>query len=237
MAARPHGETGRIVELFTESRGRWAGLVRGGAGRRLSSALQPGAQLSVMWRGRLESHLGQFAVEPVRTRLGLVHDDPDALAALSAVAALLAAYTPERAPMPALYGPTLALLDALGDPAVWPTVYAHWELLLLEQLGYGLDLSRCAATGATQELVYVSPRSGRAVSRGAGAPYHDRLLPLPAFLRLGEACDPRSFDAALTLTGHFLTSRVAAAHDAPDPPPARKRLADRARKAAAAADR
>lgn len=232
LAARPHGETAAIIEVFTETRGRATGLVRGGASRKRAADLQPGTQVSVAWRGRLDGNLGVFTVEPLKGRAGRLLDDADALAALAATCALLTAFLPERDPQPALYGPTLALLDALEIPENWPTIYAHWELLLLETLGFGLDLSACAATGGTQNLIYVSPRSGRAVSAEAGAPYADRLLPLPAFLRLGEAGDPGGFAQALRLSGFFLERWAAAQHGFDALPAPRRRLDARARRRA-----
>ncbi|MEO1329459.1 MAG: DNA repair protein RecO [Pseudomonadota bacterium] len=232
LAARPHGENAAIIEVLTETRGRCVGLVRGGASGKRAGMLQPGAQLSVAWRGRLETHLGFFTVEPIRSRAGRLLDDPDALAALASVCGLLSAFLPEREAQPALYGPTLALLDALETPEIWPTVYAHWELLLLETLGFGLDLSSCAATGTTQELIYVSPKSGRAVSRAAGAPYAERMLALPAFLRLGESCDAQGFAEALALSGHFLERWAATEHGLAETPSARRRLADRMKRRA-----
>lgn len=225
LAARRHGEGDAIVELLTAERGRHAGVVKGGGGRRLGPVLQPGAQLVVEWRARLETHIGTARVEPAQARAGALMGDARALAALSSAAALLVAFLPEREAQPALYPATVALFDALGEPG-WPEAYARWELLLLSELGFGLDLSACAATGATQELVWVSPNSGRAVSRAAGEPYADRLLPLPGFLRGVGVADDAAVGAALRLTGRFL-ARAAAAFGLDAPPPARARLAER----------
>lgn len=226
IGARRHGEADAIVELFTPSRGRHAAVVKGGAGRRLRPALQIGAQLDVEWRARLDEHLGTARVEPVRSRAGALLGDAAALAALSSAAGLLVAFLPEREPHAGLYADTVALLDGLGAPG-WPALYAAWELALLRELGFGLDLSACAATGATEGLVWVSPRSGRAVSQEAGAPYAARLLPLPGFLRgEGAAPEPEAVAAALRLTGFFL-GRAAEAAGMEGPPPARRRLAER----------
>jgi DNA repair protein RecO (recombination protein O) len=226
LARRRHGESAAILEVFTASHGRHAGVVPGGAGRRLAPLLQPGAQLQVTWRGRLEDHIGTFRVEPVRSRVALVLGDPAALAALAATVALLAWAMPEREAHPALYARSVALLDGLGTPG-WEADYARWELALLADLGFGLDLARCAATGATADLVWVSPRSGRAVSRAAGSPWADRLLPLPAFLTGGGPAGPGELAAALALTGHFLRGWLAPALERPRLPDARERLAAR----------
>ncbi len=211
LAVARHGERDAILDVLTAERGRRRGLVKGGASRRRAAELQPGAQLSLDWRARLETHLGAFRAEASKLRAGRILDDPLALAALASAAALLLAYLPEDDPQPALYTRTVALFDALHRPDAWPGLYAEWELALLAELGFGLDLSACAATGGTQELVYVSPRSGRAVSRAAGAPYAEKLLPLPASLRLGGPADATDLAAALRTTGHFWETRVAPA--------------------------
>ncbi|MEO1001148.1 MAG: DNA repair protein RecO, partial [Pseudomonadota bacterium] len=162
IAVRRHGESAAIIEVLTEARGRHAGLVHGGASRKLAPVLQPGAELSLDWRARLEDHLGTFRVEPLRARAAEVLGDRAALAGLRAICLLLHRALPEREPFPELYVRTRALLDALAGDPDWPRVYAGWELALLADLGFGLDLSRCAVTGAETGLTYVSPRTGRA---------------------------------------------------------------------------
>lgn len=234
LQARPHGESGAILEVFAAERGRHRGLVHGGGARKRAAIREPGAQLDLTWRARLSDQLGTFRAEPIRSRAGALFDDPLALAALSSACALLSSFLPERDPQPELYGPTVELFDAFAAPDLWPGVYAAWELRLLETLGYGLDLSSCAATGTTQELIYVSPRSGRAVSRAAGAPYAEKLLALPPTLRLGGPAGPGEFANALRLTGHFLTERAAAAVGLDGAPAARRRLAALATARAAA---
>jgi DNA repair protein RecO (recombination protein O) len=211
LAARRHGESSAIVEVLTRAHGRHAGVVRGGAGRRMAPVLQPGARLSVEWTARLEEHIGTFRVDPIGTRTAAIMADPAALAALGSVVALVAATLPERDAHPELYVRTVALVEALGAATDWPARYAAWELGLLAELGFGLDLSACAVTGGTDDLVWVSPRSGRAVSRAAGAPWAERLLPLPGFLRGDWDVAPPASDvaAALALTGYFLEARVA----------------------------
>lgn len=210
LAARAHGETSTIIEVFTPGRGRHAGIVRGGASRRMAPILQPGAQLDLAWRARLEDHLGTFTPELIRSRAALSLGDRLSLAGLNAVTALLLFALPEREAHPRLYDRTETLLDLLGQPEIWPLAYLHWELALLDALGFGLDLSGCAVLGAgANDLAYVSPRSGRAVSaRGAGA-WADRLLPLPPCL-LGQGPAPDDEIAqGFRVTGYFLQNRLA----------------------------
>ncbi|MFO7854966.1 MAG: DNA repair protein RecO [Paracoccaceae bacterium] len=222
LSVRRHGEGAAILEVFTEGHGRHAGVAPGGGSRRQAPLLQPGAQLSVEWSARLEAHIGSWRAEPLRSRAAALMGDRAALAAMGSVAALSLAFLPEREPHPALYARTVALADALGEDPDWPALYALWELALLSELGFGLDLSRCAATGTTEGLAWVSPKSGRAVSREAGAPWAARLLPLPRlFLGEGEAPDVA---AALRVTGHFLDARAAPAFGLERAPEARARL-------------
>ena len=208
IAARRHGESAAIVEVFTAEHGRHAGVIKGGGSRRMAALLQPGTQLAVEWTARLEDHIGTFRVDVVRSRSEIMGHGP-ALAALAAVAALISAALPERDAHPELYAATLALVDALGREADWPRRYALWEVALLAELGFGLDFARCAVTGSAEGLAYVSPRTGRAVSREGAGEWAERLLPLPAFLRDPAApAGPGEFAVALALTGHFLESRL-----------------------------
>lgn len=225
LAVRPHGESSAIIEVLTREHGRHAGLVYGGQGARMAPVLQPGAQLDLAWRARLAEHLGRFRVEPVRARAAAIMADPAALAALNAVGALAVAFLPEREPNPALYDETLALVDALAAGARdWPAAYARWEVSLLAALGFGLDLARCAATGGTEDLAFVSPRSGRAVSRRAAGAWADRMLPLPGFLVGRGAPSAGAVREALRTTGHFLEHWACPAFERPAPPEARARL-------------
>jgi DNA repair protein RecO (recombination protein O) len=209
LAVRPHGETAAIVELLTRAHGRHLGLVHGGRSRRMRPVLQTGTHVDATWKGRLEEHLGHLTVELRRSFAGESMADPARLAALSTIA-MLARLLPERDPHPALFEVTLFVLGFLDDPDVWPALMVRWELALLEELGFGLDLSRCAATGSNDRLIYVSPRTGRAVSASAGEPYRDRLLALPAFLAGpgSGAVGPSDLAAGFRLTGHFLEMRV-----------------------------
>lgn len=208
LQARKHGETSAILETFTREQGRHNGLVRGGAGRRMRPLLQPGNVLEVEWRGRLEEHLGYYTLEIVEALAGTYMEDRLSLAALNAVAALLQEMLPEKQPLPELYDVTRIVLERLGEPDVWPALYVRWESVLLQALGYGLDLSSCAATGVTDALTHVSPRSGRAVSADAAAPYADKLFKLPPFLRGEPVAEPKDIADGLQLTGHFLETRV-----------------------------
>jgi DNA repair protein RecO (recombination protein O) len=205
LNVRPHGEASAIAEVLSERRGRWSGLVRGGRSRAMRPVLQPGNVVVARWRARTEDHLGSFTLEPVALRAGALIDDPLRLAGLMSLMALLK-LLPEREPHPRIHDALLVTLDALGEEGVWPAVFVRFELGLLDELGYGLDLSRCAATGSTEELVYVSPKTGRAVSRAAGEPWKDRLLPLPGFLRGERDVPPTAADIrdGMRLSGFFL---------------------------------
>jgi len=223
LSAKPLGEANAVAELFTLGHGRHLGLVRGGRSRRMRPLLQPGNLLVVTWRARLSEHLGGFTVELIEAHAGHILDDPRALAAIGSLAGL-ARLLPERDPHPALYAATLRILRAFDDASLWPTLLVRWELQLLQELGFGLDLSECAATGVDADLAYVSPRSGRAVSRDAGQPYCSKLLKLPAFL-LNDATPAGEGDiaAGFALTGHFLERDVLEPHGL-TMPQARERL-------------
>jgi DNA repair protein RecO (recombination protein O) len=214
LSVRPHGESAAVLELFTRQHGRHLGLVHGGRSRKLRPVLQIGNHLDASWKARLADNLGHFTVELRKGYAAIVMDDPAALAAMSSMATL-SRLLPERDPHPNLYEITQFVLGFLDDQGVWPALVVRWELALLEELGFGLDLASCAATGQNTDLVYVSPKSGRAVSRAAGEPYGDRLLALPSFLG-GTASGPVSTAQVLTgfeLTGHFLNARVMVPRD------------------------
>jgi DNA repair protein RecO (recombination protein O) len=225
LIMRPHGEASAIVEMFTASHGRHAGVVRGGASRRMAPVLQPGAQLSLAWRARLDDHIGTFTVEPLRSRAALLSDRLG-LAALGSVCALIRAALPEREPHPRLWAATMRLCDALMDGPDWHATYLLWEVLLLEEIGFGLDLTACAVTGGTTDLAFVSPRTGRAVSRAGAGDWAGRLLPLPACLMGDAPATPADILAGLSITGHFLAREVQGLGDPPVLPAARGRLMD-----------
>ncbi|GFE50983.1 DNA repair protein RecO [Roseobacter cerasinus] len=210
LSTRRHGETSAIIDVFTPEHGRHSGVVRGGTSRKIAPILQPGAQLDVTWRARLEDHIGSFQVEPVRSRAAAALGDRLALAGLNAVTALLSFSLPEREPHARLYRRSEQLLDLLDQPEVWPLAYLKWELCLLEEMGYALDLDACAVTGQRGDLAFVSPKSGRAVSRAAAGEWATRLLPLPDVLRgVGSGSDAEVAEGYRT-TGHFLTAHLAA---------------------------
>jgi DNA repair protein RecO (recombination protein O) len=229
LMARRHGESALIVELLTREHGRHAGLVRGGQSPRRRALLQPGNKLAAAWRGRLPEHLGSFECELVEAHAARFLDDADRLAALTAAAALLLIALPEREPNAELYEAFAALLAALDSASSWPQCYVAWECGLLAALGFGLDLGHCAVTGAADDLAYVSPRTGRAVSRAAGAAYRDKLLPLPDFLWRDAPARGGDIVAGLSLTRYFLLHHLLLPHGR-QLPEARERLAERMRR-------
>ncbi len=233
LSVRKHGETSAIIEVFTAEHGRHAGVVRGGVSRKLTPILQPGGQLDVCWRARLEEHIGSFTVEPIKSR-ALVLADRTALAGLNAMTALLGFALPERESHPVLYARTQSMLDLLGTNPAWPVAYLKWELALLDELGFGLDLESCAVTGRKEGLAYVSPKSGRAVSLEGAGEWADRLLPLPAELSGVGAGRLDDVLEGLITTGHFLTHGVAHALGNRPLPEARARLIDRLKRDAVA---
>ena len=212
LAARKHGESAAIVSLLTAAHGRHIGLIRGGAGRRQRGVLQPGNELDVVWRARLEEHLGHYTVELSRARAASLLYSAPLLAGLASACAVTDAALPEREPHPVIHAAFRALLDALEVSEAWPAVYVRFEIGLLQELGFGLDLSRCAMTGDRDGLAYVSPKSGRAVTSEAGEPWKHKLLRLPQFLLGSQAGEPEDDDihAGLTLSGHFLEHHVMA---------------------------
>jgi DNA repair protein RecO (recombination protein O) len=205
LGARRHGEANAILEVMTQTHGRHLGLVRGGAGSRMRPVLQPGNAVRATWRARLDEHLGHFAIEGLRLRAADLLMAAHALYGVTHLAALCR-LLPERDPHPLVHAELIAALDCMDDPIAVAVAVARFELMLLAELGFGLDLSRCAATGAADDLGYVSPKSGRAVSRCAGEPWHDRLLPLPAFLLDDAPARPSSGELAdgFAVTGFFL---------------------------------
>jgi len=209
IGVRRHGEANAIVDVLTIDHGRHLGLVRGGAGTRQRPILQPGNSVRVTWRARLDEHLGYYAVEGLRLRAATFLALPHALYGLGHLCALVR-LLPERDPHPALHAALEHLLEGLGDARATAPEVARFELHLLAELGFGLDLDECAATGTREALIYVSPRSGRAVSQSAGAPWSDKLLRLPAFLSEDAVAPPtrNELTSGFALTGFFLARRV-----------------------------
>ena len=223
LSAQNHGETSVIIEVFTERHGRHAGIVRGGMSRKLKPVLQTGNQVSVEWTARLEEHLGAYRVEPVKSRAAAAMANRMTLEGYTTVSSMLRFAAPEREAMPELYAQTMELADEM-ERGEWLKSYVLWELALLGHLGYGLDLTSCAVTGGTGDLEFVSPKTGRAVTRAGAGDWVDQLLPLPAFLATGGPADMGDVCTGLRLTGHFLKHHLAAALGKADLPPARHRL-------------
>ena len=217
LGVKRHGETSVILELMTHGRGRHLGLVRGGAGTRLRGVLQPGNQLRATWRARLDEHLGQYSVEGLNLRAARYLSAAHAVHGVTHLAALCRLLA-EREPHAGIYAALDAILDCLNDPRLAAPMIARFELNFLAELGFGLDLSSCAATGATEDLIYVSPRSGRAVSRAGGEAYRDKLMRLPAFLHTQAEPETASDLAdAFALTGFFLDRHAYAPRGLPVP--------------------
>ena len=227
LSARRHGESAAIAHLLTRDHGRHAGLVRGGWGKRGRAQLQPGNAVHARWRARLSEHLGAFTLEPIRAAAARLFNEPLRLAALASACAMADAALPERERHPAVHDALVELLAALAQDAPgWAQTYVRWEMRLLADLGFGLDLKTCAATGTETDLAFVSPRTGRAVSDAAAGPWRERLLPLPGFLaETGpKSSEIDSIAQGLALTAHFLERHVFQPHGRPMPA-ARRRLA------------
>lgn len=211
LGVRRHGESSAIVELLTREHGRHLGLVRGGAGSRMRPLLQPGNSVTAVWRARLDEHLGMYTVEGTRLRAAMLLASSHAVYGVTHLAAL-ARLLPERDPHVDIYEMLQWTLDDFEDSDVAAVHLIRFELAMLSELGFGLDLGNCAATGATTDLIYVSPKSGGAVSRAAGEPWRDRLLPLPAFLREGDgganSLSDQDLRDGFEVTGLFLLRHV-----------------------------
>lgn len=217
LSSRPHGETGLVASLLTRAHGRHAGFVHGGVSRKARPVWQPGNVVEVAWRARLAEQLGNYTGELREPHAARALDDPSELAGLAAACAMTDSALPEREPHPAMYEGFHALLGALGHPG-WPAIYVRLELGLLQELGFGLDLEKCALTGATEDLAFVSPKTGRAVSRAAAEPYRDKLVALPIFLSTGGLpADSEEVRQGLDLTGFFLERHVFWPHNKPLP--------------------
>jgi len=226
-----HGENAAIVELMTRDHGRHKGIVRGGRSQRMQPVLQPGNSVECTWRARIEEQLGTFTVEPLQTRAAAIMGSGLALHGVNLMGALLR-LLPERDPHPALYETAQIIAAHLDDDAAAPALMVRLEMAVLAELGFGLDLSECAATGAKEDLIYVSPKSGRAVSREAGEPWKDRLLPLPAFLTglHDSAPSPADIEAGFSLTGYFLERDVYMPRNLEVPPARRAFIGELARR-------
>lgn len=209
VGTRKHGETSLIVELMTQSHGRHMGLVRGGRSRKVQPTLQPGNRVEATWRARIDEHLGTYVIEPVQMDAARLMETACGVHGIQLIGAHLR-LLPERDPHPALFGALEVLVQHLDNPALAGPLMVRFELRLLEELGFGLDLTRCAASGATTDLIYVSPRSGQAVSRIEGAPWADKMLPLPTFLTAaaGRSCTADELVGGFKTSGFFLARDV-----------------------------
>ena len=223
LSARPHGENAALVEVFSREQGRHNGILRGGMGRRLMPVIQPGNLVQALWRSRIKDDLGTFTLEPIRSRAHAM-ESREALAGLAALCAMLQVVLPERAPHPRLWQASNDLLDQLLHPD-WPSFYLAWELVLLEELGFGLDLTTCAVTGVAGDLRYVSPKTGRAVSQKGAGDWADRLLPLPPLMGDGLVLRANLADA-FAVTSHFLRRDALEITGRKDLPEARGRFLD-----------
>lgn len=219
IGTRKHGETSLIVELMTRERGRHLGLVRGGRSRKLQPVLQPGNRLEVSWRARLDEHLGTYNTELLESHAARLMETAHGLNGIQLMGAHLR-LLPERDPHPAMFDALTVLLEHINEPSIAGPLMVRFELQLLEELGFGLNLLECAGTGVRSDLIYVSPKSGQAVSREAGAPWADKMLPLPTFLTAleGRKCDAKDLSQAFKLTGYFLQRDVWGARGIDVPP-------------------
>ena len=227
LSVRPHGESSAILSVLTADHGRHAGLVRGGSSSKIRGVIQPGNRVRVNWRARLYEQLGQMQIELIQSVPALLLDSPIRLSGVASMCALLDEALPEREAQPGLYDGSVALLDVIlldDNNACWLEGYVRWELGLLAAIGFRLDLTRCVASGQKADLAYVSPKSGGAVALHKAGAFANRMLVLPKFLG-GVYCPKHDWIAGLSLTGHFLSKRVFAAHNS-DLPAQRKRLAD-----------
>ncbi len=233
LSARLHGENGAVVSMLTESRGRHCGYVRGAHSARLRALLQPGSLVNAEWQSRVSDSLGNFRLEQVRDYGAEAAMDALKLSALMSACSLCDAALPEREAHPGMFHGLKALLDIFAQD-VWGAAYIFWEIALLRELGFRLDLNACAGGGNAASLAYVSPRTGRAVSREAGEPYKDKLLPLPVFLAPGTGRmkqdeageDDEELLKGLRMTGYFLENWVFV-HAVQGMPEARRRFQDR----------
>ncbi len=226
LSSRNHGETSAILDVFTSSHGRHSGVLRGGTSRRYKPVLQPGTELIVEWRARLPDHIGNYRIEPARSRAAALMSDRMALAALSSLCSVLSMSLPEREPNQDCYDRTIGLLDSLETSSDWLGKYLMWELELLGEIGFGLDLERCVVTGTTGNLVFVSPKSGCAVSRRGAGKWADRMLPLPPCFLGGKLSGINEMSDGLKTIGHFLKLGIMTGGRSTSLPPARVRFAE-----------
>ncbi len=237
LSIRKHGESSAVARLFSHHHGVFAGVVKGAHSKTNRGVIQPGNVVSATWQARLSEHLGTLKAELTDPVAAFVMQDAAKLAALSSACTLIEAAMPERHPYPKLYKQLRIFLHVLKEEEHWHEAYVRLEMAILTESGFGLDLSQCASTGVREDLVYVSPKTGRAVSREAGEPYKEKLLLLPEFLlpkalprKAGEGisvpCSPDTQEtlAGLRVSGYFLDAWLLAPHGK-KLPAARQRLA------------
>ncbi len=229
LAARPYGESAAVTVILTQNYGRHAGLVRGATSQRIRGIIQPGNRVEVTWRARMREHLGTYNIELLESCASDLFDDPLRLAGIASSSAVANRSLPEREPHLGVYRGLLVLINAIksqDDGEAWVAAYVGWELGLLADLGFGLDLSKCAATGTLDNLTYVSPKTGRAISSSVGKDYHEKLLRLPNFLTDKVGGDRIDLIDGLALTGYFLNRHVFGSYNEQSPP-ARERFVQR----------
>lgn len=215
LSVRKHGETSAVVTLLSRLHGRYAGHVRGGYSKGKHGLLEIGSVVNAKWSARLEEQLGQFQLEPIKAHGAALMDDAIALSLLQSSLSICYTALPERETQTGVFDSLLALFDIIADAESWPELagasYVFWEAGFLREVGYGLQLEKCAATGETDNLIYVSPKSGKAVSAVAGEPYKDKLFPLPQFLIGKNEVLVKDILDGMDLTGYFLEHRLYAA--------------------------
>jgi len=227
LSSRNYGEHNAIIEVLTPSHGRHVGLVKYAHTPKILSLLEPGMQLNLVWSARLNEHLGIFLIDKIKSRTFSLIQNKKTLLGFNSLISLLLMSLPEREPCRKIYEATIKLLDSICDDPVWLAGYVHWELLMLSELGFGLDLSECAVTGKRRDLIYVSPKTGRAVSADAGKEWKKKLLPLPKFLTLPHnmnETDLRTISCGMRLTGFFLDKWLLRAIEKVSLPEARDRF-------------
>lgn len=223
LSVRGHGESGAVASILTENHGKWNGYVNGGrSSSRLRALLQQGQSVSIDWQSKSEGQLGRFDIDGDADMAIKIMDDPRAMLAVQSACALMNMFLPEQETHAALYHGTKAMTGLLATDQ-WAPTYIVWEMAFLRELGYGIDLSKCAVTGSTENLTHVSPKSGRAVCAAEAGPYATKLLPIPAFLR-GEAEGADDIYHGLCLTGYFLIHRLLQQSSYPSLPDARLSL-------------
>ncbi len=227
LSSRPYGERDAVIEVLTPSHGRHVGLVKYISAQKNANLLEPGMQLNLVWTARLNEHLGVFLIDKIKSRTFNLIKNKQALLGFNSVISLLLLSLPEREPFKRIYETTIDLVDSLGDDNNWLGSYVRWELMILAELGFGLDLSKCAVTGESMDLIYVSPKTGRAVSGQAGRHWRHKLLTLPGFLVSSDGSvenNPVVISSGMSLTGYFLEKWLLRAIEKASLPEARHRF-------------